>query len=254
MSLGKAVERSRHDQAHRVQSGLGGEAPAGEEEPVVEEGRHHRRRGLARMKVDRQVLRLRRLEDRLVLGGVEILAHRVRVDDDAVEAKLGGALDLARRFHGLLRRDRSQAGKSRRMSLHGVRKRVVGLGRQSRRQRALEHLDARRGEREDLHVDADLIHVSDAAGADIEQAIVERLVGRSLRQDGLAHLGESGLDVLAGQHDVPLRHDLGRNERLLDRDSPNSHGRLPFRTSRAHKRAPAEASSWPAATNGASEA
>jgi hypothetical protein len=136
------------------------------------------------MEVDRHVLRLRRLEDRLVLGSVEILAHRVGVDDDAAEAKpAGGALDLARRLRRLLRRDRGQAGKARRMGFHGRRERIIGLGRQPRRQRAVEHLDARRGEREDLHVDADLIHMGDATGADIEQAIIERLVGRSLRQD-----------------------------------------------------------------------
>ena len=74
-----------------------------------------------------------------------------------------------------------------------------------------------------MHVDADRIHVSDTAGADVEQAIVQRLVRGRLRQDGFAHLGEAGLDVATCQHDVPLRHDLRCHEGFFHRDAPHGH-------------------------------
>jgi len=69
--------------------------------------------------------------------------------------------------------------------------------------------------------------VVNATGADIKQAIVQRFVGGRLRQDGLAHLGEAGLDVAACQHDVPLRHDLGCHEGLFHRDAPYGHDHAP---------------------------
>ncbi len=78
-----------------------------------------------------------------------------------------------------------------------------------------------------MHVDTDRIHVSEAAGADVEQAIIQGLVRRRLRQDGFAHLGKAGLDVAACQHDVPLRHDLGCHEGFFDRDAPYRHDHAP---------------------------
>jgi len=78
-----------------------------------------------------------------------------------------------------------------------------------------------------VHVDADRVHVGDPAGADIEQAIVQRLVRRRLGQDGLPHLGETGLDVAACQHDMPLRHDLGRHERFFHRNASHGHDDSP---------------------------
>jgi hypothetical protein len=152
-----------------MQPGLRGKAPAGEVKAVVEERRHHRRRGLARMEVDRHVERLGRLEDGPVFG-VEILAHRMGVDDHPAEAELpGGALNLPRRRRRILGRDGGKARESSRMSFDRSRKGVIRFRGQSYRQRPVEHLHARRREREDMHVDADRIHVSDTAGADVEQ-------------------------------------------------------------------------------------
>ncbi len=145
--LGIAIEQSRHDQAHGVKPGLGGEPPTGEIQAVVEIGRHHRRRGLARMEIDRHVLRLGGLEDRPILRRVEILPHRVGVDDQAAETELlSGPLDLPCRRRRILRRDRGEAREPRRIGLHRSRERVVRFSGKPRRQRRVEHLHARRGE------------------------------------------------------------------------------------------------------------
>ncbi len=78
-----------------------------------------------------------------------------------------------------------------------------------------------------MHIDAERVHVGDAAGADVEQAIIQWLVDGRLSQDGFAHLGKAGLDVAAGQHDMPLRHDLRRHEGFFHRDAPNGHDHPP---------------------------
>jgi hypothetical protein len=70
--------------------------------------------------------------------------------------------------------------------------------------------------------------VSDAAGADVEQAIIQRLVRRRLCQDGLAHLGEAGFDVVTRQYNLPLGHDLGCHEGFFHRDTPDGHDHAPW--------------------------
>ena len=127
------------------------------------------------MQVDRDVERLAGLEDRPELRVVEVLAVRVRVDDDALEAELAhAALDLLGGRRGILRCRGRQTGVALGIARDRGRELVVGIVRDGVGRGRVEHLHARAGQRQDLHVDAGVVHVGEPPLAEVLQALDDR--------------------------------------------------------------------------------
>ncbi len=120
------------------------------------------------MDVDAAVERFGGFEDRPELGIVEIFVVGVAVDHEAVQAELvDRALHLLGGALGAVRREAGEAGEARRIFLAESGEDVVGEDRQLHRGVGVEHLHAGRGEREQVHVDAQLVHLPEATSSAI---------------------------------------------------------------------------------------
>ncbi len=97
------------------------------------------------------------------------------IDDDAFEPMLADhTLELRDRGRRIGDRQRRQAEKPGRMAPDGVRERGVRASRKGLRLLDIELLDAGRGQRQRLHVDARRVHRRDAAVANVDELSDER--------------------------------------------------------------------------------
>ena len=97
------------------------------------------------------------------------------VDDDSLEATLcDHALELRDRRRRIAGRQGSEAEEPRRVAPNGFRDRVIRASRKCLRLLSGKLLDAGRGQRQRLHVDAGRIHRRDATVADVEKVRDER--------------------------------------------------------------------------------
>ena len=160
--------------------------------------RIHRARRFARMDVKRGVERLERFEQRQVLRRVEVFTGSVAVDDGALHArKLERALELADGALDVLRRQGRERHQACRITGTGIGRVVVRFGGEAACRGGLEHLDARRGEQQELHVDSVRIHSGNARLAEIHEWPGEecRRPTRSIqRQFGRTRPGVRGED------------------------------------------------------------
>ncbi len=175
--FGKAVEHAAEHHAQHVHPGLDVPAPARAGEHLGDERREAAERGVdhrlwrpRRVQVDRDAELFRAFQDRPVEFVVEIAAAVVAVDDRAGKFLLADApLQFLRRLVGRRRRQRGEAADAGRMPLHAVGEVVVGVARHRDRIGGFHLLDAGRGERDHLHVDAGSVHQRDAPGADVAE-------------------------------------------------------------------------------------
>jgi hypothetical protein len=174
------------------------------------------------VQVQRHVERLAGLEDRPALGVVHVETLRVRIDDHTLQAeRLDGALDLARRGLGRVRRHRGQRSEAARMLAHRCGHLVVAGDRQLHRGVGVEQLHARAGERQDREIDAGGVHVGQAAAVEILQPLdeVARTACRAAPEEA-PQAAESRVVVRAVlQHLDPAVQDLGRRPGLLGGDA-----------------------------------
>ena len=99
----------------------------------------------------------------------------VAIDDDSLEPMLADhALELRDRGRRIADRQRRQAEEPRRMAADGFRDRRIRASREGLRLLDLELFDARRRQRQRLHIDAGRIHRRDPAIADVEEVGDER--------------------------------------------------------------------------------
>ena len=131
----------------------------------------------------------------------------VAIDDDSLKPMLvDHALELRHRGRRIADRQRRQAEEPRRMAPDGFCERGVRLAREGLRLVDLELFDARRRQRQRLHIDAGRIHRRDAAIADVEE------VGDKLR--------EPAADLFGAllQPAVGAVEEGGRSEVFFDRN------------------------------------
>ncbi len=181
------------------------------------------------MDVDRPVQRLGRFQDRPVFRVVEIFAVGVRVQDEAVELERA---DRARHFFrrplGVLRREGGEPGIARGMAPDRLGEAVVGERRDLTGEVGVEHLHAGRGERQQVHRHAVLVHGREPFLVEIDEAAVER-ASRHGAAAGKAQVEAVPIALAELEH---RRQMLGDRERLLGRDAADlglrfGHGATP---------------------------
>ncbi len=211
-----AVEHPGQDDRHGVQPDLvriaGHRAVHGA--PEVGALRQPGRRG--RVDVDRLVGGFQRLPDRQVLRLVQVVALGVGVHHHTVQPQGLGALYFGHRALDVLRSDRGQAGEPVGMLAADLHQPVIGQRREIGPEVGAEDLDPRRGEEQELPVDAQRVHLAQPLLADLHQLVLQRAV-----------VGEHGdhlqRRVVGGRRAVRQRHlgrqDLGDVPRLFRGDA-----------------------------------
>ena len=166
------VEDAAGDHPEQVGAGLHREPPDRPVEAGVEQRLDHRSGRGVGVQVDGYVQRLRGLEDVPELRVVQVLAPRVRVDDHPVEAQRRAcrARSPRRPVRGL-RRDRGQAGEAAGVVRAGLGEPVVGQRGLRDGEVFAEHLDAGRGQRDDLAVHAGGVHVREPLFAEVLEGL-----------------------------------------------------------------------------------
>jgi hypothetical protein len=151
-------------------------------------------------------------QDRLELLLVEVVALRVAVDLDAVEAELLlAAAQLFSRPSWILRRDRDHAVEPVGIALAGGLQLIVRVARDALGVLDVEQrLHAWAGERQHRLVDAALVHRLDAQLSDVEQPLADE--GRAFRRAGAVEAPQAGR-ALVGAAFLDQPHD--RIELLL---------------------------------------
>ena len=131
---------------------------------------HHRGQRNRWMQVDRNVERLRALEDRPEPFVVEKDSIGEAVNHRPLEAELGGALEFVRRRLGIAGRQRREGCKPRRVRGDDGVEAVIDAARDIDRFGAGELLRRGRAMGQDLHVDPRLVHFLEAHVAEIVEA------------------------------------------------------------------------------------
>ncbi len=174
LQLGKAVEGARHQDAQGVHAHLDREAVDGPVQAALQQRLDQPLGGTLRVDIDRHVHGLGGLEDRPELLVVEIFAVGVGVDDNPLQAELGHRpLDLLGGGGRVLGRAGGQGGEAGGVGGDLLGDPVVGEGGEADRLVAVHHLHARSGQRQDLHVDAALVHVAQALLAHVGHALAD---------------------------------------------------------------------------------
>ncbi len=174
------------------------------------------------MDVDRHVQGLGGLEDRPELLVVQIFVVGVGADDHALQPQLGHPpLDLLGGGGRVLGRAGGEGGEAVRALGDLLGDPVVGEGGEAYRLVLVHDLHARRGQRQDLHVDARGVHVGEALIAHIGHAVAdEGGAGAGAAQIEAPKALEAGIvhPLLIEQLGVDLEH-LRRAEGLLGGDA-----------------------------------
>lgn len=144
------------------------------------------------MEIDGNLERRGSLENRREEEVVEIAAPGVAVDDGALEGVissaalkfLGGAVRTGGGHHG-------ESAKATRIFSNGVGEEIVGLASEGNGVGRVKLFHAGRGERENLHVDAGLVHFRDALCTHVGELLDE------LRKT-LGEVGGAFFELLAG--------------------------------------------------------
>ena len=161
------------------------------------------------MQVDRHVQPCGPLEDRPEALVVEEDAVGEAVDHAALETKLDGALQLVGGGRRVRRRQRRESGKALGMSADGRMQAVVDLPRERDRAVAGQLLGSGRAVRDDLHVDAGLVHFLQAQLAQVVEA--PRQLGIACAVRAGVVLRQSLVPVVLLQRDDlaprPLQHE-----------------------------------------------
>ena len=181
LQLGIAIERAAENHANEMHRGFNVPAPAGAREHGVHGRRepavqrfHDRLRRHRRVQIDRDIERLGPFQHRPEELVVEIASASMAVDDRAFEALPDPLLQFVGGFFGRRGRQHRNAGEAQRVVLHRLGQEIVGFARGSHLLRPFDLLDARRIERQHLHVDLGGIHLGDSLGADLARAARRR--------------------------------------------------------------------------------
>jgi hypothetical protein len=163
------------------------------------------------MQIDRGTERFGGFQHRPEKFVVEIATPLMPVDHRAGEGLISKAVfELFGRLIRYRDRQGSEAGQSFRLLGHGFGQRVIGIARESSCLSRFQLLHARRGQRDDLHVDAGGIHLGDPSLADVAQ-IAHQPFGEA------ANLARLFLEVA-----TRAIEKAGRSEMLFKRDG--AHG------------------------------
>jgi hypothetical protein len=193
--------------------------------------------------VERRVHRLERLEDREVLELVDVVPLEVRVEHRTVELERAHrALDLLDRTLHVARIERGAGREAVRMPAAGIGGEVVGLARERGAFGLAHHLHPRRGEQQQLPVDAVLVHVAEPQLAEILHHLLQ---GRHLREHR-RHPQRVVARRLAAVEVFDLRLDQRRKgPRLLGGDALVRHVAVDVPRARRHAHARAVAEVFP---------
>ena len=168
-----AVEDPARDESQQVIAGFDPEPEHRPIEPGVDHPAHHRIGQRRRVNIQRLAGIGERAEDRVEPRFVEVMALRVAVDLDALEAQFArAAADFGGAPLGVLRRDRGHANEAIGMRVACRREQIVGIAPDAPGLFDIEQrLYAGRGQREDRLVDPGLVHVAQPQVAQIDQPL-----------------------------------------------------------------------------------
>ena len=216
LEVGEAVEHAGEREPEELHAGLvvpadavGGERVVdGVAEARVQRGPHPRLRDL-RVDVQRGAQRRGGLEDRPVVGVVEVALTGAAEEQGTVEAELGDrALELLRGCGGRGGGEGGEALEPVRVGVHELGDAVVRLDLQAGGLVGREVVQAGRGERDHLDVEPRLVHRRDPALSDL----AEPLAQLPRRDAGPRVIARGGVEP------APRRHDLVGDEVLLGAD------------------------------------
>ena len=159
------------------------------------------------MEIDRHVERFGALEDRPEPLLVEKGAVGKAVDHRALEATARHrALELVRSGLGIGRRQCGEFREPVRARAARLVEEIVGLAREFDRGLGLEHLRSRLYMRQDLDIDARLVHLGDAPLADIGEFDIGLVPAHAVKaRETVAHARHP--EMLLERDDALLRHD-----------------------------------------------
>jgi hypothetical protein len=219
------VEHPGRDDPQQVHARLDAEPEDRAVQARLVQGLDHPVGGGVRVQVDRHVEPLGGLQHGPEPRVVEIAALHVRVGDHPAHAESGdGAFQLGDRRVGVLPGDGGERGEPVGVVAHGLRGHVVGERRHRPGGRGIQDVRARRGERDDLVVDARCGHVGQALGAEVGQPAHHG--ARPLRRAAEVETPQAleALVALPVPQQAPVElQQLGRGERLLGGDPSVPH-------------------------------
>ena len=222
LQSGQAIEEAGDDEAEGMKAGLSVPAPARDGEKKAEfpgkagiighADRPGRRRG---MEIDRNSKMSGGLKDREEARIVKKKTIGGAIEESAVKSKAcDTALQLSRRRGGRLQGQRGKSAKTGGMGTHRLGEFIVDIVGQRTRRIRIERIEAHRGEREHLEIDAGLIHVGNPSSAEVEELGVQF---SKLRASSLA-IGSGGVQEGLG-NEVFFKRD-GAHSRYDDARAP----------------------------------
>ena len=134
------------------------------------------------------------LENGPVLGVIQILVVRVRVEDEAVQLQLAdGALHFLDRPPGRLGREAREPREAGRMAADDFGEPVVGERCELAGRVGIEHLHPRGSQGQNLHVHPELVHLPQALALEVQQSFQE------------IHAAVAGLGIVDAAHERHVR-------------------------------------------------